>query len=207
MTHRGIGLLTGMAGTVNRNLAEWLIVALILFSLAVEFILHKWDSWLNRKHKYLTKVMTNLYKELMILGMISFGFILYIFVAEPSKDVKMTFEVAHIFIFLFAIFHTIVLITAIIFSLGFSRHWKRVEHIDIEIYKKRQRLYRTLHERRERYHNIFWEHCFWWIPNVSLPLKYWKVHETIAFHDTRFQFIKYKGKSSNNFHQRNLILF
>ncbi len=183
-----------MAGQVDRTLAEWLIVALIVFSLLVEFVLHKWDSWLHKKHRYLTKVMSNLYKELMILGIISFGFILYIFIAEPNKVIKMTFEVAHVFIFLFALFHTIVLITAITFSLGFSRHWKRIEHIAVDEYKKCQQSYKKLHDRRVKYHNFFWENMLWWMPNFFLSLEYWRAHEIIAFHDTRFQFIKYKGK-------------
>lgn len=185
-----------MAGKVDKTLAQWLIVLLISFSITIDFILHKWDSWLHGNHRRLTKIMTNLYKELMILGLISFGFIVYIFVTEPDENVKMTFEVAHIFIFLFALFHTFVLITAIIFSLGQSRHWKKIENIEIDSYKSSQSIYRDLHERRERFHNILWENLFWWIPNITLAFKYWNVHEIIAFHDTRFQFIKYKGTLS-----------
>ncbi len=64
---------------VDRELAEWLIVALVLFALFVEVILHKVEHWVSHRHAHLQTVLRNLYRELMILGAVSFGFILYIF--------------------------------------------------------------------------------------------------------------------------------
>jgi len=182
-----------MAGEVDRILAEWLIVALISFSIIIEALLHRWDKWLEKKHRYLLKIMRNLYRELMVLGMISFGFIMYIFAASPSKNIKMTFEIAHIAIFLFAIFHTAVVITAIIFSLGYSRHWFKLEHMEIEDYQKEQRVYRRLRRKRNGFKNVFWKNFLWWLPNPMLAFRYARVHETVTFHDTRYQFIHYKN--------------
>lgn len=124
-----------MAGVVYRDMAEWLIVDLILFSLAGEVLLHKLEHWIAFRHAHLQSVLRNLYRELMILGMVSFCFILYIFIADPSGNIKMTFEVAHVFIFLFALFHTfVVMCTAFFMSLRLSARWKRLERMELVKY-------------------------------------------------------------------------
>lgn len=179
-----------MAGKVYRNLAEWLIVGLIVFSLIVERVLHMLEKWAENHFKVQT-VLKNLYRELMILGMISFGFILYVFIAEPKDDIKMTFEVAHVFIFLFAIFHSIVVCCAILMSLGMSRHWKKMERIDVDTYVDTKKqflgLKRLLHERND----VIWRYFLWWEPNLALPFRLWRLHEVMTFHDIRFQFIHF----------------
>jgi len=76
-----------MAGQVIRYLAEWLIIAFILFALFFETILHKLEHWVVEHHKHLQAVLRNLYREIMILGVISFGFIMFIFVKDPSDNV------------------------------------------------------------------------------------------------------------------------
>jgi len=68
-----------MAGQVIRYVAEWLIVAFVVFALIFEVLLHKLEHWVFEHHAHLQAVMRNLYRELMILGTISFGFIMYIF--------------------------------------------------------------------------------------------------------------------------------
>lgn len=85
-----------MAGVVIRYAAQWLIVAFVLFALLFEKILHKIEIWFNVHHKHLHTVLRNLYRELMILGIISFGFITYVFIADPSSNLKFTFETTHI---------------------------------------------------------------------------------------------------------------
>lgn len=186
-----------MAGTVERTLAEWLIVALILFTLIVDALLHRLDKWIENNQLRLSKIISNLYKEIMVLGLVSFGFIMYIFAASPDKNVKMTFEVAHIFIFLFAIFHTIVVVAAILISFGYSRRWKRIEHMTVKDYIEDKKVFQNMHEKREKHKNFVWHNLFWWVPHPSMLLIYWRKHERMAFHDTRFQFIKYKNLDQN----------
>jgi len=38
-----------------------------------------------------------------------------------------------------------------------------------------------------------WKWFGWWFPKVTKPYKYWKLHEVMAFHDIRFQFIYYRN--------------
>lgn len=184
-----------MAGgySVKRELAEWLIVALILFALLVEVVLHKLEHWVAHRHAHLQAVLRNLYRELMILGMVSFGFILYIFIKEPSGEIKLTFEVAHVFIFLFAVFHTFVVMCTVFMSLRLSARWKRLERMELVKYLEKKEKYRKLCDRLERRADLSWRYFGWWFPKISRPVRYWKLHEAMAFHDIRFQFIFYRN--------------
>lgn len=182
-----------MAGKVQRDVAEWLIFGLVLFALLIEIILHKLEHWVAHRHPQLQAVLRNLYRELMIMGIVSFGFIMYIFIKEPADDTKMTFEVAHIFIFLFAVFHTFVVGCAVHMSLSLSKRWKRMERMDLIKYLEHKDKYRKLTHRIEKYSSIFWRRLGWWLSRPSRLLKYSKVHETMAFHDIRYQFIYYRN--------------
>lgn len=180
-------------GAVQRVLAEWLIVALVLFALLVEFVLHKIEHWIAHRQPQLQTVLRNLYRELMILGMVSFGFLLFLFIAEPPKDIVFTFEVAHIFIFLFAVFHTITVLVSIVISLRLSNRWKGLEGQELKVYLAKKDAYRKLNELKETHASVWWRWVGWWFPNPGRALRYWKLHEVMAFHDTRFQFIYYRN--------------
>lgn len=178
---------------VSTDLAEWLIVALILFSLFVEVLLHKLEHWIAHKHVHLQSVLRNLYRELMILGLVSFGFVLFVIISSPNDQVKLSFEVAHIFIFLFAVFHTFVVMCTVFMSLRLSARWKRLERMDLVKYLEKKDRYRKLRERLNRHKSIVWRYFRWWFPKGSRLFTYWKLHEIMAFHDIRFQFIYYRN--------------
>lgn len=182
-----------MAGKVDWFLAEWLIVALILFSVLVEQLLHRLEHWVKHKHPPLQSVMRNVYRELMILGLVSFGFIMYIFIREPDSNVKMTFEVAHVFIFLFAVFHTLVVSFAVLVSLRLSARWKLLERMDLAEFVKSKQDYQALNAVRSRFRSFWWRHALWWIPNPTKIRRYSKLHEILAFHETRSQFIEWRA--------------
>lgn len=182
-----------MAGKVIRETAEWLIFGLVLFALLVELVLHKLEHWVAHRHPQLQAVLRNLYRELMIMGIVSFGFIMYIFIKEPNDDTKMTFEVAHIFIFLFAVFHTFVVGSTVLMSLRLSARWKRMERMDLVKYLDHKDKYRKLVERREKHKSAIWRFFGWWLPRPARAFQYRKVHEIMAFHDIRYQFIYYRN--------------
>lgn len=182
-----------MAGSVKWNLAEWLIVALILFSVLVEKILHRLEHWIQHKHPPLQAVLRNVYRELMILGIVSFGFIMYIFLANPPSDIKMTFEVAHVFIFLFAVFHTVVVSFSVFISLRLSSYWKRLERMDLAEYVQHKTDYEALHAVRSRHRSFWWRRFVWWLPDPRRARRHTKLHEILAFHETRFQFIDWRA--------------
>ena len=83
-------------GDVIRYVAEWLIIAFVGFALILEIVLHKLEHWVMEHHPHVQTILRNLYRELMILGLVSFGFIMYLFTNSPDDDAKMTFEVAHV---------------------------------------------------------------------------------------------------------------
>lgn len=172
-------------GHVIRDLAEWLIVALVLFALIFELALHKLEHWVLTRHPHIQPILRNLYRELMILGFVSFCFILYIFTGERSEDTKLTFEVAHVFLLLFALLNTFIVSIAVGISLMLSRRWKRLERMDLVKYLEVKEKYRKLTARRTRRKNIFWRYFGWWILAPSKLIKWRKLHEIMTFHDIR----------------------
>lgn len=180
-------------GAVIRSMAEWLIVAFVVFALLFEILLHKMEHWINEKHHHLQSMIRNLYRELIIMGVISFAFIMYIFIGNPSADVKMTFKVAHVFLFLFAVFHSIIVSIAILISMHLSSRWKSMERMDLIKYLDNKEQYRRLTEKRDRRRNFIWRHFIWWLPDPRDKLEFGRLHEIMTFHDNRFQFISYRN--------------
>lgn len=182
-----------MAGRVLRETAEWLIFSLVLFALVFENLLHRLERFISHRYPHLQTVLRNLYRELMIMGIVSFGFILYIFVEEPSDNILFTFEVAHIFIFLFAVFHAFVVTVTVLMSLQLSARWKRLERMDLVKYLDYKDSYRKLNDRLQKHQSPLWQKLGWWIPHPNRIFRYSKLHEIMAFHDLRYQFIYYRN--------------
>ncbi len=182
-----------MAGKVIRDLAEWLIIAFVAFALIFEIVLHKLEHWIMHRHPHIQNMLRNLYRELMILGIISFCFIMYIFTNDPPDDIKMTFEVSHVWVFLFACFHTFVVGLCIYISLGLSKRWKNLERMELVKYLEHKQKYRTLTDRRNKHKNFVWRHIGWWLTSPGKYFQYSKLHECMVFHDLRWQFIYYRN--------------
>ncbi|CAN8065906.1 unnamed protein product [Agarophyton chilense] len=181
------------AGVISTRLAEWLLVALIVVSLIFEAILHRIEHWINHKHQHLKAVTWVLYRELMILGLVSFTFILYETIKKPEGSTILSFEFAHVFIFLLAIFYTVVLVCSMIASLRMSKRWKEMERIDLVRYLHLKDKYSRFRTKIHRHKGSYWQLFQWWFPNFKKLFQYWDLHELMAFHDIRFQVIYYRN--------------
>lgn len=184
-------------GKVSKVLSEWLIVALLVFTIVVETILHKIEHWIKHKHAHLSAVVNVLYRELMILGIISFTFVIYELAEKPSKDIILSFEYAHLFIFLLAVFYTFVVLSVMYASLRLSASWKQMEQIDLVEYLHLKGQYTNMRHEIHKHQSTFWRKIHWWFPNVNRLIKYQKLHELMAFHDIRFQVIFYRNLPEN----------
>lgn len=180
-------------GSVQTILSEWLVVALIVFSLILEFGLHRLEHWINHKHSHLITVVRTLYRELMVLGLISFCFVIYETISKPTGDTIVSFEFAHLFIFLLAILYTVVVLISMFSSLRLSSRWKEMEQVDLVNYLHLKDQYARFRLRIHRHHGRFWRSIQWWFPNVMTLHKYRQLHELMAYHDIRFQFIFYRN--------------
>lgn len=179
-------------GTVSTTLSEWLLVALILFSLVTEAILHRLEHWITHRHNHLVSVVRVLYRELMILGLVSFIFILFETIRKPNATIILSFEFAHVFIFLFAIFYTLIVLSSMFTSLRLSARWKEMERMDVVNYLSAKNQYTVLRRDVLRLKSPILR-LFWWFPNVRKLIRYMRLHEVITFHDIRFQFIYYRN--------------
>jgi len=79
-----------MAGNVLLEMARWLIIIFVLIELIFETVLHSVEVWIFKKHPQIQAMLRILYRELTILGAISFCFILYIYSADPSRPTLIT---------------------------------------------------------------------------------------------------------------------
>lgn len=179
-------------GIVSTTLSEWLLVILIIASLIFEFALHRLEHWIQNRHHHLVSVVRVLYRELMILGIVSFLFILYETVARPNTTIIHSFDFAHVFIFLLAIFYTVVVLSTMFTSLRLSAQWKKMEQMDLVHYLNLKDNYSQMRTLALRRHDAAWR-LFWWFPNIVQLFRYIHMHEVVAFHDIRFQFIYYRN--------------
>lgn len=179
-------------GAVSTTLSEWLLVILIIASLFFEFLLHRVEHWIQHRHYHLVSVVRVLYRELMILGLVSFLFILYETIEKPNGTIILSFEFAHVFIFLLAIFYTFVVLSTMFTSLRLSAQWKKMEQMDLVHYLNLKDKYSQMRTIVLRRHDAAWR-LFWWFPNIVQLLNYIHMHEVMAFHDIRFQFIYYRN--------------
>lgn len=180
-------------GTVSTILSEWLLVILIVISLAFEVVLHRIEHWVSHRHNHLQTVLKVLYRELMILGLVSFSFIVYELNAKPKGDTVLSFEFAHVFIFLLAIFYTIVVLCSMFTSLRLSARWKKMEKIDLVRYLQLKDSYTSYRTTIYRHRGPYWRSFQWWFPKFFTLWDYWQLHEIMAFHDIRFQVIFYRN--------------
>ena len=180
-------------GYVIRGFAEWLVIALVLGALFLEWLLHKFEGWALRRYPHVQVILRNLYREVMIMGLVSFGFIIFNISGERDKNTLLTFEVAHLFMFLFSVFNIIVVTTAVFISLSLSRHWKRFERLKLTEYKDHKERYSTLKAHRIQNNNKFWRSIGWWITKPWTYCQYHESHEIVLFHDIRWQFIHYRN--------------
>lgn len=179
-------------GTVSTTLSEWLLVALILFSLVIEAVLHRLEHWITHRHNHLVSVVRVLYRELMVLGLVSFIFICYELISKPNGTIILSFEFAHLFIFLFALFYTVIVLSSMVTSLRLSARWKKMERMDVVNYLNAKNQYTVIRRDVLRFRSPI-ARLFWWVPDVKKLIRYMNLHEIITFHDIRFQFIYYRN--------------
>ncbi len=180
-------------GYVIRELAEQLVIALVLIALVFDYVLHNFESWAVHKIPHVQTIMRNLYREVMIMGLVSFGFILYTITGERDKDTLLTFEVAHILLFLMSVFNIMVVMFAVGLSLLLSNHWKKFERMKINEFKDHKKRYHELNRDRRKHDNKLWRAVGWCFLTPWRYFQFRYAHEVIVFHDLRWQFIHFRN--------------
>jgi hypothetical protein len=100
-----------MGGSIFALHIDWYIVTssmigLVMFTMCLEHLLHMLEHSL-RTHPAFLKMVGKMYKELMILGVVSFGLIMTISSVKLPDGALVTFEFVHVWIFLVAVFFII----------------------------------------------------------------------------------------------------
>lgn len=167
-------------------------IFLVLFNMSVGAGLSALERRLISRHSHLRVVLRNLYRELLILGLISFIFVLYSTIFKPSAAVFVSFEFAHILIFVLAIFYTVVVFVTAATSLSMSRHWKAIEAMDLVQYLMNKSKFAELKAERQKHRSLVWRWFLWWRGDVRRLQRYHDAHTVMNFHDIRFQFIYYR---------------
>lgn len=201
-TASAAGLLFSLVGGVHAagakvapdaDLSELLGVGLVVAQLVFHVLLHQLEHFVGHKHPSLLPVLRTLYRELLILGFVSFTFILVATFGKVSDELFVSFEFAHLLIFLLAVFYIFVVFATSWASLSLSARWRKIESMEFVEYLAFKQEYTELKAEREQHHNYVWRWCLWWKGNPFKLERYHFLHERMAFHDSRFQFLYYRG--------------
>lgn len=177
----------------DADLSELLGVGLVVAQLVFHVLLHQLEHFIGHKHPSLLPVLRTLYRELLILGFVSFTFILVATFGKVSDELFVSFEFAHLLIFLLAVFYIIVVFATSWASLSLSARWQKIESMEFVSYLAFKQEYSELKAEREQHQNYVWRWCLWWKGNPFKLERYHYLHERMAFHDSRFQFLYYRG--------------
>lgn len=177
----------------DAELSEVLGVALVVAQLVIHVALHQVEHFIGHKHPSLLPVLRTLYRELLILGLISFMFILTATFGKVSPELFVSFEFSHLLIFLLAVFYIVVVFATSWASLSLSARWQKIESMEFVSYLAFKQEYQELKAQREQHQNYLWRWSLWWKGNPFTLERYHYLHERMAFHDSRFQFLYYRG--------------
>jgi len=180
------------AASPDSDISELLGIFLVIFNMLVGAALSTLERRLISRHAHLRVVLRNLYRELLILGLVSFLFVLYATIFEPTQEVFVSFEFAHLLIFVLAIFYTAVVFVTAATSLSMSRHWKAIEAMDLLKYLMYKSKFAELKAMRTRHRGLVWRWLLWWRGDVRQLKRYHEAHTVLNFHDIRFQFLYYR---------------
>jgi len=180
------------AASPDSDISELLGIFLVIFNMLVGAALSTLERRLISRHAHLRVVLRNLYRELLILGLVSFLFVLYATIFEPTQEVFVSFEFAHLLIFVLAIFYTAVVFVTAATSLSMSRHWKAIEAMDLLKYLMYKSKFAELKAMRTRHRGLVWRWLLWWRGDVRRLMRYHEAHTVLNFHDIRFQFLYYR---------------
>lgn len=113
-----------MAGEVNRLLTQAIIAGLIAISLLLGPIFTRLRDYVVR-HEV---VLDMLVKDLSVMGVISVFFVLFTLFVDASPSTVVSFEVAHIFLFLFSSIHIGIVTFTVQTSRSLSARWITIEN-------------------------------------------------------------------------------
>lgn len=168
----------------DTNRVEVLAMVTIFVSMCIHFIVHAAERSVA-KHRHLTLMLQNAYRELMILGFVSFGF----FLVENSSDSISSSDDVHLFEDVhFLIFYVVLGFTVLSFSLMalsqyISSRWFELEKQDSTEYIRIQQRFIELRDKGASMSRLY-RAC-----NLVWSFQYQTVSEQIAFHHMRLQFI------------------
>eukprot|EP00474_Spongospora_subterranea_P010018 CRZ10476.1 hypothetical protein [Spongospora subterranea] len=165
------------------NTHEFIAVLTIMITLLMHVASIKLEQVLKR-HKHLSEMLHHLYRELMVLGLISFGlFIIELHNWEALHYTKTTFESIHILIFLIAFGYTTFTALLMTLSVRISKFWDGIEQQHHSVYLENKAKFDTI---RQSMDEMSFAGQFLHFP---LYLRYFTLVEQISFHDLRLHFL------------------
>eukprot|EP00168_Porphyra_purpurea_P021155 TRINITY_DN927_c0_g1_i1.p1 TRINITY_DN927_c0_g1~~TRINITY_DN927_c0_g1_i1.p1 ORF type:complete len:883 (+),score=356.96 TRINITY_DN927_c0_g1_i1:276-2924(+) len=177
----------------NAELSELLGVGLVVAQLVFHVLLHHLEHYVGHSHPSLLPILRTVYRELLILGFVSFTFILAATFGKFGDELFVSFEFAHLLIFLLAVFYIIVVLVTTWTSLSLSARWQEIESMEFVTYLANKQEFTELKTERERHRNYLWRWVLWWKGNPLKLERFHYLHERMAFHDSRFQFLYYRA--------------
>lgn len=176
----------------NPRVVEVLGISLVVFQALLHATLHALEGWLTAAHPGLLPALRVLYRELLILGVVSLALVIVVTFGSLPAGAVASFEFAHLLIFALAILYTATVLVVGWASSVLSRRWRRLEALPLDTYLAYKEEYNALRARRHRHANALWRAGGWAGWNPAALLRFSGLHEAMTFHDIRFQQIFYR---------------
>eukprot|EP00002_Diphylleia_rotans_P026574 TRINITY_DN5302_c0_g1_i3.p1 TRINITY_DN5302_c0_g1~~TRINITY_DN5302_c0_g1_i3.p1 ORF type:complete len:346 (+),score=57.01 TRINITY_DN5302_c0_g1_i3:51-1088(+) len=114
----------------------YITFGLIIFSALFERALHALEQWINVYARYYVETLNVIYKELMMLGIISL-FLTVLTSLVEDEYWSLSFEFVHLSLFISSMLHIIFAVLMVTFGVKWCRFWKETEKQGMQFIEQR----------------------------------------------------------------------
>lgn len=157
-------------------------VAVIMITVVFEVVTHAVDHY-AAKQPHIFQIVQRVYKELMLLGIISFGLFFFETLACIGPEFTHELHVIHILIFFISIAYIAEAIFILYVAGAVARRWNKIEGISLMQYAA-LKLQLAAYSQRLANRNVVWRSLSW-----LLMYKQHTVRGMAAYQDARLQFV------------------
>eukprot|EP00808_Paulinella_micropora_P007203 g33399.t1 len=161
--------------------ATVLLVFFILFTMGLERLLEFVEHIIKKKEPAYVAMLAKLYKELMILGLLSFFLILVLATTSLYTDYILIFEFVHLWIFFVALLFVAHAFVFMWEASGFARGWYQTSYVSMADVRKRYHV---------EFHSGTWKLSHMIKNRFDLVFGHVPVVGMMEFHHLRVWFLK-----------------
>ena len=170
---------------VNREHIELMVIAVVIITVLIEVGTH-WIDHATEKHDHIFQIVQRVYKELMLLGIISFGLFFFESSACLAPAVTHELHVIHILVFFISIAYIAEAFFILYVAALVARRWNKLERITLVQYAGLKLHLAALTEKLE---SRKWYEIVFYPSSWLLMYRQHSTRAAAAYQDARLQFV------------------